>query len=56
MQKLLGKLSKSDLTKFKFIPGIKIPTKGEVGWHLPDGWWLFWKARIIEAKFELGRS
>ena len=38
---------------YKEFDGIKIPTKGEVGWHLPDGWWLFWKGKIIDAKFEL---
>ncbi len=36
---------------YKEFDGIKIPTKGEVGWHLPDGWWLFWKGEIIDAKF-----
>ncbi len=38
----------SDYREFN---GIKIPTRGEVGWHLPDGWWLFWKGRIISAEF-----
>ncbi len=37
---------------YKEFDGIKIPTKGEVGWHLPDGWWLFWKGEIVDAKFE----
>ena len=41
---------------YKEFDGMKIPTKGEVGWHLPDGWWLFWKGHIIEAKFELNHS
>ena len=36
---------------YKEFDGIKIPTKGEVGWHLPDGWWLFWKGQIVDAKF-----
>ncbi len=43
-------------SNYKEFDGIKIPTKGEVGWHLPDGWWLFWKGHIIEAKFELNHS
>ena len=38
---------------YKEFNGIKIPTKGEVGWHLPDGWWMFWKGNIVDAKFEL---
>ena len=37
---------------YKEFDGIKIPTKGEVGWHLPNGWWLFWKGNIVDAKFE----
>ena len=32
--------------------GIKTPTEGQVGWHLPEGWWLFWKGRIINADFK----
>jgi len=35
---------------YKEFDGIKIPTKGEVGWHYPDGWWLFWRGGI-DAKF-----
>lgn len=38
---------------YKEFNGIKIPTKGEVGWHLPNGWWLFWKGEIMDAKFDL---
>ena len=37
---------------YREFDGIKIPTKGEVGWYLPDGWWLFWKGNIVDAKFE----
>ena len=37
---------------YKEFNGIKIPTNGEVGWHLPDGWWLFWKGKIVDAKYE----
>ncbi len=29
--------------------GVRIPFKGEVGWHLPDGWWLFWKGEIVDS-------
>lgn len=28
--------------------GIMVPMEGEVGWHLPDGWWSFWKGNIIQ--------
>ena len=31
--------------------GVKIPTYGEVGWLLPDGWWLFWQGNIREAVY-----
>ncbi|MBV1915922.1 MAG: hypothetical protein KUG72_11090 [Pseudomonadales bacterium] len=41
---------------YKEFDGIKIPTRGKVGWHLPDGWWLFWKGQITEAKFEFNHS
>lgn len=37
---------------YKEFNRIKIPTKGEVGWHLPDGWWLFWKGKIDDVKHE----
>jgi len=39
-------------SNYKKFDGIKIPTRGEVGWHLPGGWWLFWQGEIIDAKFE----
>ena len=32
--------------------GVKIPTEGEVGWHLTEGWWLFWKGKIVNAEFK----
>ena len=31
--------------------GVKIPTEGEVGWYLPEGWWLFWKGKIVNTEF-----
>ena len=37
---------------YREFNGVKIPTEGEVGWHLPEGWWLFWKGKIINAEFE----
>ncbi len=37
---------------YREFNGIKIPTKGEVGWHLPGGWWLFWKGQVVKVKFD----
>lgn len=37
---------------YKTFNGVKIPTKCEVGWHLPSGWWLFLKAKIVDTEFE----
>ena len=37
---------------YKEFNGIKIPTIGEVGWHLPEGWWLFWKGNIVDVNYE----
>lgn len=34
--------------------GMRVPQYGEVGWHLPDGFWLFWKGRIEAARYDLG--
>lgn len=31
--------------------GIRIPSRGEVGWHLPEGFWLFFKGTIQHAQF-----
>jgi hypothetical protein len=39
-------------SKYEIRDGIRIPTEAEVGWYLPDGWWLFWKGRIVEIDFE----
>ena len=36
---------------YREFDGIKIPTEGSVGWHLPSGWWLFWKGNILKAEF-----
>ncbi len=32
--------------------GIMVPMEGEVGWHLPDGWWSFWKGNIIQINYD----
>ena len=32
---------------YREFDGVRIPSYGEVGWHLPDGWWLFWKGEIV---------
>jgi len=31
--------------------GMMIPLRGEVGWHLPEGFWLFWKGQIQEVTY-----
>lgn len=40
-------------SNYKLIHGFRIPTEAEVGWHLPEGWWLFWKATIVSVEYEL---
>lgn len=40
-------------SEYREFNGIKIPTRGEVGWYLPEGWWLFWQGKIVDAEFEL---
>ena len=32
--------------------GIMVPMEGEVGWHLPDGSWSFWKGNIIQINYD----
>lgn len=39
-------------SRYKEIQGMKIPMNGEVGWHLQDGFWLFWKGKIDEISYE----
>ena len=31
--------------------GMMIPSKGQVGWHLPEGFWLFWKGDIQQVTY-----
>ncbi len=31
--------------------GMMIPSRGQVGWHLPEGFWLFWKGQIQEVTY-----
>ncbi len=35
---------------YRKIGGVRIPLYGEVGWHLPEGWWLFWKGEIVISR------
>ena len=35
---------------YRDFNGVKIPVKGEVGWHLPQGWWLFWQGKIVAVE------
>ena len=37
---------------YQLIDGMRIPTEGRVGWHLPAGWWLFWKGTLVDVAFE----
>ncbi len=37
--------------EYREIDGVRIPMTGKVGWHLPEGWWLFWRGRIVSAVF-----
>ncbi len=36
---------------YQVFNGVKIPTEGEVGWYLPEGWWIFWKGKIVNTEF-----
>lgn len=38
-------------SNYREVDGMLIPMKGEVGWHMPDGFWLFWKGSIKEVRF-----
>ena len=35
--------------------GMRVPTEGEVGWHLPIGWSSVWKGKIASIKYEFAR-
>jgi hypothetical protein len=32
--------------------GMRIPTRGEVGWHLTGGWKAVWRGRIDDIRYE----
>lgn len=32
--------------------GMKVPTEGEVGWILPEGWKPYWRGRIVGLRYE----
>lgn len=32
--------------------GMMIPAYGQIGWHLPDGYWLFWKGRVESIRYD----
>ena len=36
--------------------GFLIPTEAEVGWHLPDGWWLFWRATLTAVAYHFQKA
>lgn len=39
---------------YREVDGLLVPHKAQVGWHLPDGYWLFWKATVEEIRYEYG--
>ncbi len=34
------------------VDGMMVPREGEVGWTLPDGPSPYWRARIVESRYE----
>jgi hypothetical protein len=32
------------------VEGMMVPTEGEVGWELPDGWFPYWRGRTVETE------
>lgn len=41
---------------YQRVGGMKIPMQGEVGWHLPGGWWLFWQGSVTRVDYSLPSS
>ncbi len=41
---------------YRRFNGVKIPTEGEVGWHLPQGWWMFLQCKIESVDFEFSET
>ncbi len=37
---------------YREVDGMLVPFYGEVGWHLPSGFWLFWKGQIQDFHYE----
>ncbi|MCB1305725.1 MAG: hypothetical protein KDK37_15665, partial [Leptospiraceae bacterium] len=37
---------------YRKVDGMMIPFRGEVGWHLPEGFWLFWKGDLDRIQFQ----
>jgi len=35
--------------------GMRIPTEGEVEWHLPTGRFSVWRGKIVEVKYDFAR-
>lgn len=33
------------------IDGMMIPTEGEVGWVMPDGYFPYWRGRLVRARY-----
>jgi hypothetical protein len=38
------------------VGGMMVPTDGEVGWVLPDGWYPYWRGRTVKTELELATA
>lgn len=38
-------------SNYRKVDGMMIPMNGEVGWHMSDGFWLFWKGSLKKVEF-----
>jgi len=41
-----------NFSSYADVDGMRIPLYGEVGWHLPKGFWLFWQGKIDNIKYD----
>ena len=37
-------------TDYRVLGGIRMPTRAEVAWDLPEGRYVYWRGRITEAR------
>ena len=38
-----------ELSDYEIVGGIRMPTRGEVGWELPEGRFVYWRGEITSA-------